>query len=60
MYESEITKFLAELKHKRPEIEQDQQRGRALLWDREVDAEAQRAYQTARVPQKPYVYSSGL
>ncbi len=60
MYESEITKFLAELKQKRPNLEQGQQQGRALLWDKELDFDALEDYKAARVPQKPYVYSSGL
>lgn len=60
MYESDITRFLTELKQQRPELEQQQQQGRALLWDKEIDFDAQQAYRTARVPQRPYVYSSGL
>jgi len=60
MYVSEITKFLTELKQQRPKLEQGQQQGRALLWDKEVDLDAQADYKAARVPQKPYVYSSGL
>lgn len=60
MYVSEITKFLTELKQQRPKLEQGQQQGRALLWDKELDLDAQAEYKAARVPQKPYVYSSGL
>lgn len=60
MYESEITKFLNQLKQQRPALEQGQQQGRALLWDKELDLDAQADYKAARVPQKPYVYSSGL
>lgn len=60
MYESDFTQFLKKLKDERPGIERGQQEGRALLWDKEVDREAQAAYREARVAQKPYVYSSGL
>ncbi len=60
MYESEITQFLGQLKQQRPELDQQQQQGRALLWDKELDFDALEAYKAARVPQKPYVYSSGL
>jgi hypothetical protein len=60
MYESEITQFLNQLKQQRPTLEQGQQQGRALLWDKELDLDAQADYKAAHVPQKPYVYSSGL
>lgn len=60
MYVSDITRFLEDLKKQRPGLEQRQQQGRALLWDKEIDLDAQQAYRAARVPQKPYVYSSGL
>ena len=60
MYVSEFTQFLNELKQKRPTLEQGQQQGRALLWDKELDFDALADYKNARVPQKPYVYSSGL
>ncbi|PPE71697.1 DUF3460 family protein [Caldimonas thermodepolymerans] len=55
-YKSEVTQFLEELKAKNPKLEEEQRKGRALLWDRELDREALEAYQAARVPQPPYVY----
>lgn len=57
-YKSDVTQFLEELKAKRPEIEAGQRLGRAILWDKEVDRDAQRDYQAARVPQQPYVYQT--
>ena len=59
-YVSEATHFLNALKQERPNVERGQQEGRALLWDKEVDLDAQREQKAARVPQRPYVYSSGL
>jgi hypothetical protein len=59
MYESDITLFLKQLKQERPKIDAGQRAGRDLLWDKEVDREAQAAYADATVAQKPYVYSSG-
>jgi hypothetical protein len=56
-YESDITKFLAELKAQDPQLESRQVQGRLRLWDRpavKLD-EMQRA-QKAKVPQKAYVY----
>lgn len=55
-YQSDVTRFIAELKAKRPTLEAEQRAGRALLWDRPIDREAQAAYHAADVPQPPYVY----
>ena len=55
-YKSEITQFIDELKAKKPTLEQEQRTGRALLWDKPIDAEAQSAYKAAKVPQQAYVY----
>jgi len=57
-YQSEITKFLQELKESRPGLEARQRAGRALLWDRRIDLEEQEAFRQATVPQKPYVYQT--
>ena len=59
MYESDITLFLKQLKQERPELDAGQRAGRNLLWDKDIDRDAQTAYQAATVAQKPYVYSSG-
>jgi len=55
-YKSDLTSFIEELKAKKPTLEDEQRRGRALLWDRAIDREAQDRYRAARVPQQPYVY----
>jgi len=55
-YESEITKFLKTYKSEHPDTEARQREGRALLWDRQIDPEAQDGFRTGRVPQPPYVY----
>ena len=57
-YESEITQFIAELKHKQPDLEAQQRQGRELLWDKAVDRGAWREYRDAEVAQKPYVYQT--
>lgn len=57
-YESEATQFIQQLKAQRPELDAQQREGRALLWDKQVDREAQKAYKAARVAQKPYVYQT--
>ena len=57
-YESEITRFITELKHTKPELEAQQREGRELLWDKAVDRSAWREYRDAEVAQKPYVYQT--
>ena len=57
-YTSDVTQFISDLKVKRPTLDEEQQRGRLLLWDRAIDREAQEAWSQARVPQQPYVYQT--
>ncbi len=59
MYESDITRFLRELKASRPQIAQQQRDGRALWWDHPQDPEVRSAQQQSRVPQSAYVYQTG-
>ncbi|MBS0593127.1 MAG: DUF3460 family protein [Rubrivivax sp.] len=55
-YKSEVSNFIDDLKAERPTLEAEQRAGRALLWDRSIDRDAQAAWRKARVPQQPYVY----
>ena len=56
-YKSKITHFLEELKAQNPQLEQAQQEGRALLWDKApISPEEQERQKTAHVKQKAYVY----
>jgi Protein of unknown function (DUF3460) len=57
-YESEITLFLRELKKNNPDIERGQREGRAIFWDKDIDADLYRRYQASDVPQPAYVYGS--
>lgn len=57
-YKSEVTQFIDELKAKKPTLEAEQRAGRALLWDKPVDRQAQSDYRVARVAQQPYVYQT--
>lgn len=57
-YTSDVTQFIGELKAKKPTLEAEQRAGRALLWDKDLDAEAQAEFRAAKVPQAPYVYFS--
>lgn len=57
-YKSDIGQFLESLKQRDPQLEDRQRQGRALLWDKEIDRQAQAEWREARVPQKPYVYQT--
>jgi hypothetical protein len=57
-YKSDVTSFIEELKARKPTLEAEQRAGRALLWDRALDRQAQQAWHEARVPQQPYVYQT--
>ena len=57
-YTSDATNFIEQLKVAKPTLEAEQRAGRALLWDRAIDREAQADWQDARVPQQPYVYQT--
>lgn len=55
-YKSDVTSFIEELKAKKPTLEAEQRQGRALLWDKHLDLDAQADQRLARVPQQAYVY----
>jgi hypothetical protein len=57
-YKSEITSFIEELKDKRPTLEDEQRRGRAIWWDRRIDRVAEAEHADSRVPQPAYVYQT--
>ena len=57
-YTSDVTSFIQELKANKPTLEAEQRHGRALLWDRRIDRDAQAEYADAKVAQQPYVYQT--
>ena len=57
-YKSDTTAFIEELKARKPTLEAEQRQGRALLWDKAIDRDAQDEYSEAKVPQQPYVYQT--
>ena len=57
-YQSDTTQFINQLKASRPELDQQQQAGRALLWDKKVDRKIWGEYREGQVAQKPYVYQT--
>jgi Protein of unknown function (DUF3460) len=57
-YRSDVTDFIAKLKADKPTLEAEQRAGRALLWDKRIDRDAQAEYGDAKVAQQPYVYQT--
>ena len=57
-YKSEATQFIDQLKVVKPQLEAEQRKGRALLWDKIVDRAAWKGFRTAQVAQQPYVYQT--
>ncbi|WP_372660080.1 DUF3460 family protein [Hydrogenophaga sp.] len=57
-YVSDATHFIEQLKSAKPTLEQEQRKGRSLLWDKQIDRDFQAQAQAAQVPQSPYVYQT--
>lgn len=58
-YESDFTRFIKDLKQKNPTLEQQQQEGRSLLWDKApLDLDARERAEQSRVKQQAYVYQN--
>lgn len=55
-YESDHTKFMREWMAKNPQAAVEQQKGRALWWDKPQDLENSRRLQESKVPVKAYYY----
>ena len=55
-YESEMTRFLRELKQKNPQIVELQRKNRMTWWDRPQDFQAWNERAAASVAQPGYVY----
>ncbi|NCW50427.1 MAG: DUF3460 family protein, partial [Betaproteobacteria bacterium] len=45
-----------QLKAQRPHLEEQQQKGRSIWWDKPQDLDSAEERASAKVPQKPYVY----
>ena len=57
-YKSDVTQFIESLKQRAPQLEERQRQGRNLLWDKDIDRQAQAEYRDAQVAQQPYVYQT--
>lgn len=57
-YQSDTTQFINQLKANQPALDAQQQAGRALLWDKQVDRTIWSEYRQGQVKQQPYVYQT--
>jgi hypothetical protein len=57
-YESDATRLIRDLLREKPQLAEEQAKGRAQWWDRKLDLDELRRARESRVPQKPYVYQT--
>lgn len=57
-YESDLTTFIRDLLQEKPQIVEEQRKGRSMWWDKKLDVDTQKRFQDSRVKQKPYVYQT--
>jgi len=57
-YESDTTKFLRDLLREKPQIVEEQEKGRALWWDKKNSLDELKRVEESRVKQQPYVYQT--
>lgn len=55
-YESDVTRMIRELLEKKPQIVEEQRKGRALWWDKKLDRDQLRRAEESEVPASPYAY----
>ena len=58
LYESDVTRMVRELLQNKPQIAEEQRKGRSMWWDKRLDADEQRRFGQSRVAQKGYVYQT--
>ena len=57
-YESDITKMIRSLLKQKPQIIEEQAKGRAMWWDKKLDPDTQKRARESRVKQQAYVYQT--
>lgn len=55
-YESDVTQLIRELLGEKPQIIEEQRKGRALWWDKKLDRDQLRRAEASEVPPSPYAY----
>lgn len=57
-YESDTTQFIRDLLRKNPQIVEEQKKGRALWWDRQLTQDEIKRAEQSKVNQQAYVYQT--
>jgi Protein of unknown function (DUF3460) len=57
-YESDITRMIRDLLRDKPQIVQEQKKGRALWWDKKLDPDDLKRAEESSVKQQAYVYQN--
>jgi hypothetical protein len=57
-YESDLTRMIRELLREKPQIVEDQKKGRAMWWDKKLDPDARKRALESDVEQQAYVYQN--
>jgi hypothetical protein len=55
-YESDVTRFVREMRQRWPDLERKQREARAIWWDKTLDPDEQARFEQSRVKQPGYVY----
>ena len=57
-YESDITRMIRDLLSAKPQIVEDQKKGRAMWWDKTLDPDSQKRNLESKIEQQAYVYQT--
>jgi Protein of unknown function (DUF3460) len=57
-YESDLTRFIREMKQKRPDLERRQREAREIWWNKSLDLDEQERFAQSRVRMAGYVYQT--
>ena len=57
-YESDLTRMIRELLREKPQIIEEQKKGRAMWWDKKLDTDALKRSAESNVEQQAYVYQN--
>jgi len=58
IYESDVTRMIRDLLTEKPQIVDEQKKGRSMWWDKKPDPEGQKKLQDSKVNQQAYVYQT--
>jgi hypothetical protein len=58
IYESDHTRFMRELMSEKPQLAQEQKKGRAMWWDKKLDLDQLKRDAESKVRMQAYVYQN--